>query len=88
MLTPKPVQRPSWPLTTRAEMFDALDDLAAQGWRGGINKGQDGAWFIELNHTAGQQVIAGTGQRLVLEPIGGLVVITEEQCTDNYDAAE
>ena len=88
MLTPKPIERQSWPLTDRAEMFDALDDLGADGWRGGINRGQDSVWRIELNHTSGQQIIATVGQRLVQEPFAGLIVISEEDCTDNYDAAE
>lgn len=88
MLTPKAdVQRPSWPLTDRAAMFDALDELMAEGWRGMINAGPDSVWRIELNHTSGQQIIAEAGaRRLVLEPHGGLVLLDEDDVPDYYDA--
>ena len=88
MLTPKPIERPSWPLSDRAAMFDALDELGPLGWRGGINRGQDSVWRIELNHSNGGQVIASAGDRLILEPFGGLVIHSEEQATDNNDTVE
>ena len=84
MVTPTAVERPSWPLTDRADMFDALDELSAQGWRGGINCGPDGQWRIELNHNSGQQVIASIGTRLVLEPFGGLVSLSMEDSPTYY----
>ena len=88
MVTPKPIERPSWPLSDRDAMFDALDDLTTEGWRGGITCGQDSVWRIELNHTDGDQVLAQVGQRLVNEPFGGLIVISEQECSDNYDEVE
>lgn len=87
MVVPKPVERQSWPLADRAGMFDALDELAPQGWRGGITCDQDGVWRIELNHSSGAQVVAAQGSRLVLEPFGGLAAITSEQFDDFFEAA-
>lgn len=88
MLTPKPIERSSWALTDRGAMFDALDELAPSGWRGGINCGQDGQWRVELNSDTGHHVTAYVGQRLILEPLVGLLVTTDEQADDNYDPAD
>ena len=88
MLTPKAdVQRPSWPLTDRYALLDALDELAPHGWRGFPSMGEDGTWSIELNHNSGAQIIAEVGaRRLVLEPHGGLVLLDEADVPDFYDA--
>ena len=74
----------SWHLDDRVKMLDALEELGEQGWRGGVNRHDDGAWRIELNK-GNTIVTAGLGDWLILD--GELRCMSDADTASNYEPA-
>lgn len=87
ILRRKPVDLTGWHLTDLTQMAAAFTALTAEGWRGGISAGEDGALRLELNRdNPTGQIIAHIGDWLVLDM--GLRKLTDAECVANYDEQE
>lgn len=84
MLQRTQVPLSSWQLSTPADMLGALEELNDLGWRGGVNRHDDGTWRIELNKS-NTSVTGGLGDWLVLD--GELRCMSDADRAANYEPA-
>lgn len=71
-------------VTTQEKMFDLLQTLMPQGWRGAVTCNPDNTCRLELNaDNPARVVIAQTGDRLVID-FDGLKLLTAGQAAEFF----
>lgn len=86
VLRRKQVDLDGWHFVAQDKMLEALDHLTAEGWRGAVYP-VDGTWRLELNADNPQRhIVATIGDWLVDDM--GLRLLTDAECTANYDLSE
>lgn len=67
------------------KMFDVIQTLAPQGWRGALNCDPDGTFKVELNaDNPTRQIIARTGDRLVVD-FDGIKLISDAVADEFFE---
>lgn len=71
-------------VSTQEKMFDVIQTLTPEGWRGSVSCQPDATCRLELNaDNPIRQVIASTGDRLVID-FDGLKLISEDQAEEFF----